>query len=267
MLATNETQALQALLDYYRACGVDCALDDEPRDRFADSARAPSPPPLQENRSPAPPARESRAPAPAGRASAPMFPQEAARVAEQAAASARTLEELRENLAAFEGLGVGVKARHFLFSCGAHGAPLMALDYAPGDAEESGGAAFCGPEGRLLDAMLAAIGQSRESAYYAYFSPWRPPGGQAFAPHVAAALAPFARRHIELAQPKAVLLLGDVAKTLLDANEPLARLYARKFQLGTVAAVPAPGLGGMLKTALLKPSAWRALRAVAKVLA
>jgi uracil-DNA glycosylase len=259
MLAADDSQALQALLDFYRACGVDLALDAAPHDRFAESVRPAPPPPAPEARPPAPSPRESRSPA-------PLFPREATRAAEDAAAAAQTLDELRENLAAFEGLGAAAKARHFLFSSGAP-APLMALDYAPGDAEESGGAPFCGPEARLLGAMLAAIGQSRESAYLAYFSPWRPPGGQPFAAHIAATLAPFARRHIALARPKAVLLMGEFAKSLIPANEPLARLYGQSFDLDGAIAVPAPGLGAMLKTATMKPAAWRALRAVTKILA
>ena len=36
---TDDAQALKGLLEYYRACGVDCAVEEAPRDRFADSAR------------------------------------------------------------------------------------------------------------------------------------------------------------------------------------------------------------------------------------
>ena len=137
---------------------------------------------------------------------------------------------MREALAAFEGCGPLSNAKHFLFSSGAPGG-LMALDYAPGEAEERGGEPFSGDEARLLDAMMAAMGESRETAYYAYFSPWRPAGGQKLAPHVAAALAPFARRHIELARPKALLLLGDeTTKILLATNEPAPKVYARRFR-------------------------------------
>ena len=143
----------------------------------------------------------------------------------------------------------------------------MALDYAPGEVEESGGEPFSGDEARLLDAMMAAIKQSRNAVYYAYFSPWRPAGGQKLAPHVAAALAPFARRHIELAKPKALLLLGDSSKILLNSGDSASRLYARRFEMRlgewSIAAVPAPGLGAMLKTATLKRVAWRALRLLA----
>ncbi len=258
----DNARALKALLDYYRACGVDCALEEAPRDRFADSARvAAKAPERLEAPPPEPRAREEKA-----RAAASIFPEEAVRAAESIASSVKTLEELREALAGFDGCGPLSNAKHFLFSNGAPGG-LMALDYAPGEAEERGGEPFSGEEARLLDAMMAAIGESRETAYYAYFSPWRPAGGQKLAPHVAAALAPFARRHIELARPKALLLLGDeTTKILLATNEPAPRVYARRFdvQFGgeSVAVFPAPGLGAMLRTNALKRAAWRALRAI-----
>ena len=258
----DESRALQALLDYYRACGVDCALDETARDRFADSARPLPKAPVEEN--PAPPQPRS------GKPPVALFPEETARIAESVAAAARTLDELRESLSAFEGFGSVANARHFLFSRGAP-AEVMAMDYAPGEAEERGGIAFSGAEARLLEAMLGAIGTARNDSYCAYFSPWRPPGGRAFAPHVASVLAPFARRHIELARPKAVLLLGDAARHVLGSSETPTRLYARPFELRlgeqTIVAVPAPGLSAMLRTSALKPRAWSALRTIGARLA
>ncbi len=260
----EETQALKALLDYYRAIGVDCALDEHRHDRFAEKE------PVVPAEAPKAPPRSLPTTAASPRASLPepMTPQDALKEAERIASAARTLEELRSGLAAFEG-GQASRARYFLFSSG-NPAPLMALDYAPGETEERGGEAFSGAEARLLDAMMAAIGRDRESAYYAYFSPWRPAGGHSLAGHVASALAPFALRHIELAKPKAVLLLGETARIVLRANEPPAKLYGRKFDLRagdeTISAVPAPALAAMLKTTSLKRQAWRALRALAAIL-
>ncbi len=259
--APLETEdALTALLDYYRTLGVDCAVDETPHDRFAERA----PTPVSEERAD-PKQEEAPAPLSPPRAPAtPVFPQEAIRDAEGIAAAARTIEQLREGLEAFEG-GRASRARHFLFSSGQPGS-IMALDYAPGEAEESSGEAFSGPEARLLNAMLAAIGETRDSFYRAYFTPWRPAGGQPLTPHVAAALTPFARKHIELAKPRAVLLLGDTAKIILGVSDAPMKLYARRFELrfgeADVVAIPAPGLAAMLKTASLKRQAWRALRAV-----
>lgn len=265
MQTRDERQALLALLDYYRALGVDCALDETPRDRYAESAREPAP-------APPPPAPERLRPKPAaGRTTAPpRAPQEAERAAKAIAAAARSLDELRQGLAAFDAGGSIAKARHFLFAAGVP-VELMVLDYAPGETEERSGAPFSGPEARLLGAMLAAIGRSFESAYCAYFSPWRPPGGQRLTPHAAAALAPFARRHIELTRPKVVLLLGDTATSLAPPGGARGSLYAQRFDLrleeASPVAISAPGLSAMLNIPALKSQAWRALRLAAEVLA
>jgi uracil-DNA glycosylase len=267
--ALNETQVLKALLEYYRALGVDVALDETPHDRYAPVEFA-APPPEEPSEAPPPPAApfSHEAPLRSTNLAGPPTPQAALEEAERTARAAATLEQLREGLAGFEGGRVS-RARHFLFSSG-NPAPLMALDYAPGETEEKGGEAFSGAEARLLDAMMATIGRGRDNSYYAYFSPWRPAGGQPLAPHVGAALAPFALRHIALARPRAVLLLGDTAKFVLGSAESPARLYARKFELRagaeTAVAVPAPGLAAMLKTPSLKRHAWRALRTLAQIL-
>jgi uracil-DNA glycosylase len=266
MQACDERRALLALLDYYGALGVDCVLDDVPHDRYAEIAPVPapvfSPPPPAPERLPAKPA-DTRTIA------SPLPPQEAERAAKRIAAAATTLAELRQGLAAFDGGGAIARARHFLFAAGTP-AELMVLDYAPGETEEGSGAPFSGPEARLLGAMLAAIGRSFENAYCAYFSPWRPPGGQKLAPHAVAALAPFARRHIELAQPRVVLLLGDAATSLASPSGSRGSPYAQRLDLRLEQASPialsAPGLAAMLKTPALKPQAWRALRLAAQVM-
>ncbi|HMK90434.1 MAG TPA: uracil-DNA glycosylase family protein [Methylocystis sp.] len=257
---TDERRALLALLDYYGALGVDVALEATPLDRYAESARPPSAASPVSSR---PPAEPKRAPP------TPLSPKEATEAAGSLAASARSLDELSAALAEFDGGGAIAKARRFLFSCGAPSA-LMVLDYAPGETEESSGEAFCGSEARLLAAMLSAIGKSVDEVYRAYFSPWRPPGGQTLSAHASAALAPFARRHVELARPKALLLLGDSAKFLLPTSAAPASLYARRFDMtfaeAEVCVVAAPSLAAMLNVPSLKSRAWRALRLIAEAL-
>ena len=140
----------------------------------------------------------------------------------------------------------------------------MAMEAAPGDSEERSGAPFCGPEARLLEAMLESIGVARSAAYLAYFAPWRSPGGQPPAPHVAQALTPFARRHIALAKPKVLLLFGEFSRRVLGRDEALGKLQWRRFDLSfddaEIAAFVAPGLSSIVKSAALKRPAWKLLR-------
>lgn len=273
--------ALLALLDWYAESGVDLALDDAPHDRYADSARAapeaaaaPAPLPRQ---APAPSPKSSPSPSPrpqpAARRAPPVVaaPDEAARAAEAAAASAQSLDELSALLANFPHAPFRDMARHFLFAAGTPGAPLMALDAAPGATEESTGEAFAGREARLLDNMLAAIGADRKGAYLAYVAPWRPAGDRPLTPQEAAVFAPFARRHVELARPKVLLLFGDApARAMLQTSEPLAKLRGRAFDIRCGAHLAQGfvfnGLDRFLNTWTLKPAAWRDLRAAAAAL-
>jgi uracil-DNA glycosylase len=264
---------LAALVDWYVSIGVDLAVDETPHDRFAESAAAPAraavsaavPSSLPKSRI-EPQAREARS-----LRSAPVFPDEAVRAAREAAAAARTIDELRERLAAFDGCALKATAGHFLFAAGTPGAPLMVLDFSPGEEEERGGEAFVGPEARLLDNMLRAIGRrDRSGVYLAYATPWRPPGARELNAAEVAALLPFLRRHVELAAPRALLVLGDFAARAALGSPDVARFRGAWFDYdfggGTTRALLAPSLASLLKTPIMKRRAWRDLRAVAAAL-
>jgi len=250
----DERRALLALLAYHQALGVDCALDSVPHDRFEESRRPPAPPP-----------QPARASAPAPRVvAAPPAADEVTAEAQRIAASARDLGALAQGLAGFEALGMGRGARHFLFAAGDPRSRVMAMEVAPGEEEERSGAPFCGPEARLLEAMLKSIGVARSDAYLAYFAPWRLAGGTPPAPHLAEALTPFARRHIALAKPKVLLLFGDFAWRVLGVDKQAQpRRFDLSFDDADVAAFVAPGLSAILKSGAMKRQAWKLLRIAA----
>jgi uracil-DNA glycosylase family 4 len=269
-------QSLAALLDWYVASGVDIAVDDAPHDRYADTAQrerlkaelqAPQP------RTPKDPSSsQSVALRPRSGTIAPLFPEEAARAAEVAALAAIDLEDLAAKFAAFDGCPFKSMASHFLLGSGTPGSRLMVLDFAPGEEEERSGEAFSGTPSLLLDNMLAAIGFNRKTSYLAYFSPWRPPGDKAASAAEEAALLPFARRHLELAAPEILIILGEpTARAILQTNLSGLRLQGTWFdcQFGAAAirAMALPNLASVLKTPSLKGAIWRHLRKVAAALA
>lgn len=264
--ATAPDCALAALLDWYAAVGVDIAVDALPHDRFAESAR---PSPIDSPETALPP-RSSPASAQRRSSVIPAFPHDAARAAQEAASAASSLADLRTRLEAFDGCALKTTASHFVFGAGSPGARLMVLDFSPGEEEERSGEVFVGASGRLLDKMLASIGLDRTSAYLAHYTPWRPPGGRELNKLEAATLLPFTRRHVELASPDILLLLGEpTAKAMLGATD-IVRLRGGWFNcpcgaVGVQAAL-SPGLESLLKTPVLKRRAWRALRAVASAL-
>ncbi len=281
--ASLNQSALAAVLDWYVEMGVDVALDDAPHDRYAESAQAlAKAPPAPLNAPPAPdaavgPSCETPAPRPvrttSNRSAAVLLaPEEAARAARDAATSAQTLEDLAARLEAFEHAPFKSTAQHFLFGAGTPGSRLIVFDYAPSEEEERSGEAFCGARARLLDNMLAAIGQSRASVSFAYLSPWRPPGDKGATPQETAILAPFARRHVELARPEILLLFGEApTRALLEVGDTPAQLrgqwFERDFGQASARLMVFLGLDAMLKNAALKRSAWPALREVSGALA
>jgi DNA polymerase len=182
-------------------------------------------------------ARPERTPAPETKAATPKAPatMPPPEVAEQAAsdlaAKARTLEDLKSTIEAFDGCSLKKTAMNTVFSRGDPASGLMLVGEAPGAAEDRQGKPFVGPAGRLLDKMMAAIGRKSEADYYiSNILPWRPPGNRNPTPAEAAMCLPFIKRHIELAAPQVLVLLGGVAaQALLDVTGGITRVRGRWF--------------------------------------
>ena len=110
----------------------------------------------------------------------------------------------------------------------------MVIGEAPGREEDREGLPFVGRSGQLLDRMLAAIGLSRRAedpapgAYITNVLPWRPPQNRDPSGDEAAKMLPFLFRHIELAEPEFLLLLGSpAARAVLATDDGVTRLRGR----------------------------------------
>src|SRR5208282_455977 len=114
-------KATRELISFYLDAGVDALLGEEPIDRFADE-RAPAAPPAAV-RSPSPPLPHKgggSTPPPA-----PTSPEAAIMSARAAAKSAKSLEELRALLEAFEGCMLRATATQLVFADGNPTARVM----------------------------------------------------------------------------------------------------------------------------------------------
>jgi uracil-DNA glycosylase family 4 len=276
----DDAEALAQLLRWYADMGVDCAMDMIPHDRFADSAQAAKKPTPE---APASTSQATSSPRTAPRTltrNAPVSKNEAqapqslsadlvAQSASEAAASARSLDELREKLLAFEGCGLKATATQLVFSDGNPEARVMIVGEAPGGDEDRIGRPFVGRAGQLLDKMLAAIGLDRNHVYIANVVPWRPPGNRTPTPLETSACLPFIRRQIALVHPEVLICVGASAtQTLLGTKEGIMRLRGRWFEYDMDGEqVP---LLAMLHPAYLlrqpahKKFAWADLRSLAK---
>ncbi|MBV8061379.1 MAG: uracil-DNA glycosylase, partial [Alphaproteobacteria bacterium] len=155
--------------------------------------------------------------------------------------SAQNIDELRAEIAAFDGCPLKQTAINLVFSDGNPAARIMLIGEAPGEDEDRQGKPFVGVSGQLLDRMLESIGLSRtENVYISNVLFWRPPGNRSPTDAELAACLPFVERHIALIKPEIIVLLGGVAaKTLLRTKDGITRLRGK-----WVDYAPPPGFGG-----------------------
>ena len=137
----------------------------------------------------------------------------------------------------------------------------MFIGEAPGREEDLQGLPFVGRAGQLLDRMLAAIGLDRQSAYITNMIPWRPPGNRTPAPHEIELCRPFIERHVALAGPKIVVMLGNVAsKSLLGTDKGILSLRGTwmeyKFGGAAVPALPTLHPAYLLRNPAQKRLVW-----------
>ncbi|SDE34826.1 DNA polymerase [Belnapia rosea] len=254
--AAETRAALVAALRLQLDWGVDEALEAEPLDRArrpevpATAAPPTAPPP-----SPAQPALlPARLPTPAGTRAAEL------------AAGATSLAGLREAMAQFDGSPLRETAMNLVFADGVAESGLMLIGEAPGADEDRLGRPFVGVSGQLLDRMLASVGLSRERDFYiTNILPFRPPGNRTPTDAEIALFLPFILRHIELARPRLLVLLGGVAgKALLRSREGITRLRGRWHQVTVTDDQSLPALATLhpaylLRTPSAKREAWNDL--------
>ena len=139
-----------------------------------------------------------------------------------------SVEELRTALESFEGCALKHTASNMIFADGNPAARLMVIGEVPGRDEDRIGLPLVGAAGQLFDRMLTSIGLSRADAYVTTLIPWRPPGNRTPTDEEMDILMPWLCRHIQLADPKFILLLGGApAKSLLDQAGGILKLRGR----------------------------------------
>jgi len=208
----TESQDALAYLAWQVELGADEAILDAPVNRF-EAVEAPQAPTVQQAvvTPAAAPAPVPNTPDPASIAVA------AVAQAKGLAAGAQSLGDLQAALAGFEACELRYGARNLVFSDGNPAARVMIVGEAPGRDEDIQGKPFVGRAGQLLDAMLGAIGLSRASeapelsVYITNMLPWRPPQNRDPTPEEISMLQPFVRRHVELAAPDVLILMGNWA--------------------------------------------------------
>jgi DNA polymerase len=171
-------------------------------------------------------------------------------------------QPLPTTLAQLHGLLAAGEGEPPILPSGDPAAGLMLLAAMPTNFDTPETGLFAGPDGRLLDAVLGAIGRDRSSTYLATVAARRPDGGR-IDPAALPEHLRIARRHIALAAPKALLLLGDAAaRAMLDLPLAVARgrTHALRVENITVNAVVTFSPQMLLERPARKADCWADLR-------
>jgi len=168
--------------------------------------------------------------------------------------------DLTAQIAACTACGLSRTRTHTVPGVGDRTADWLIIGEAPGAEEDARGEPFVGRAGKLLDAMLRAVGLDRSrGVYITNIVKCRPPNNRDPAPGEAAACAGYLERQIALIKPKLILAVGKVAAhNLLASEEPIGRLRGRVWHWrGTdlpVVATYHPAY--LLRSPLEKRKAW-----------
>ncbi len=247
----TDFHTLRSLLEWQVELGADEAIQERPVNRYEVPQDAPK---LARAAAPKNPAQAAAAPA-----TTAVDPVDVARAA---AAAADDLESLRAALAGFDFCDLKRGARNLVFADGDPAARVMIVGEAPGRDEDIQGKPFVGRAGQLLDRMLAAIDLSREApdpgraVYITNILPWRPPQNRDPKPDEVAMMMPFVARHVELADPDVLVLMGNVSCHALLGRKGITRLRGTWVETLGRPALPMLHPAYLLRSPHAKREAW-----------
>lgn len=246
-------KALQSVLSWWEAAGVDV-----PEMSAAKSARKPAAqtPPQTQSQSQSPPDQPTRAATARPASPAPSAPQSA-----EAAKTAKTLEELKTLITGFNAGEISDHARQAVFARGNPDADVMVIGEAPGRDEDMAGKPFVGQAGQLLDKIFASIGLNEDTLYITNVVNWRPPNNRNPSKDEIALCKPFIDRHIELADPKLIVLVGGISMTAMTGMTGIMKNRGQwtDIEIGgkSIPALPLYHPAFLLRQPAMKKDCWR----------
>lgn len=230
-IGVPERAEAASALAWWLDAGVDVAIQEAPRDWLKPSA----------------PVRAA--------ASTPPMTSKAAPAADQP--MPETLDLFRDWLASAPSLPFASPRAPRVLPSGSEGAQVMLLAEMPGLEDATAGQPLSGDAWVLTERMLAAIGIDTADAYSASLSCFHTPAAKMSGGELEACAA-IARRHIALARPKRLLLLGDApAKAML--GRPLASARGHVHHVEGVRTVATFHPRRLIERSSFKEQAWRDL--------
>jgi DNA polymerase len=132
---------------------------------------------------------------------------------------ADNLEKLKKSILNIKNCSLKTGSSNMVFADGNPKSKVMLLGEAPGSTEDQEGLPFVGRAGTLLDKMLASINLDRKNVYISNIINYRPPENRRPTDEEMNRYLPFVKKHIEIIDPKILVLLGSTAMNALIGND------------------------------------------------
>ncbi len=129
------------------------------------------------------------------------------------------LNKLKKKIKLIRNCDLKKNATNLVFGGGNINSKIMIIGEGPGANEDIEGKPFVGRAGKLLDKMLAAIKLDRTKVYISNVVNYRPPENRKPTELEIARYFPYLKNHIEIINPKILVLLGSTALNTLIGNE------------------------------------------------
>jgi len=125
------------------------------------------------------------------------------------------LNKLRKKILEIKNCELKKSATNLVFGDGNINSKIMIVGEGPGANEDALGKPFVGRAGKLLDKMLSAIQLDRTKVYISNVVNYRPPENRKPTEEEIERYLPYLKNHIEIINPKILLLLGSTALNAL----------------------------------------------------
>ena len=132
---------------------------------------------------------------------------------------ADNLTRLKKSISNLKNCELKKQASNIVFSDGNPKSRIMFVGEAPGSNEDQEGLPFVGRAGTLLDKMLASINLDRKTVYISNIINFRPPDNRRPSEEEINRYLPFIKKHIEIINPKILILLGSTAMNSIIGSE------------------------------------------------
>lgn len=150
-----------------------------------------------------------------------------------------TFYDLMEEIRSCEKCGLHKTRTNAVFGKGPVGAKIMLIGEAPGREEDLQGVPFVGKAGKELDNMLRAAGIEIDDVFITNVVKCRPPGNRNPESCEVMKCNPYLIKQIETVSPKIIVLLGNIALSLVTGTPSgITKMRGKTLEYMSYPAIP-----------------------------